>query len=973
MKKIDYWQAVCGFLFFCLVVQLATIQQAMAVDSLGHVPQSSLLPLLATVYRNMPEAKSLLPDLNLPPQPAHRHGDSSCPFDTTVSVVAPQYRQIKLQITLAEGHIWQSSGNNEPLDLEPHHLPGALKYIDPTGHCHEHWVIQGVATQDMPPDIDPEDPENSPPPSLRNNSDLSTPFNFTHLFAGNGLDRSDSNDLDAVQNPLTHLLPATYPLSIRYAESGLSVLFQDSIWLRLNQEESLVLAPSEFPAVAKVSDMSDENWPQLIAAESVHRNTDGVRSVLRWTNRLIQNALSDDPLLRFLAFIHGTAFLVQDSNGQLSYIIQRNGKLLSISRFEAHLRLSLYSQSFLESLYPEIFGPSLPAGGGWHEWNRWVRKKPFQPYERSERDASEGSGAQRPVNPEGRNNERNDRSTRSEAHAMHYSEQTREPGTASTERDGRQAQINRQKVEVIYDYQPPENRDETPIPLYATAFLNGNQQHLYCPVCTELITGEAKTCTSSLPHSVCIDCFEAMTEAKMKNIKECITCRGKMHKHSFNYEDAAAVVMFQCPLGCGHSCPLAFIKNHIKEQHTPGSPEDRSVPMNQEEEEQAMPPGSVLFYGVPVMAEDKDRVEQFLHICRQINDPEHLQLAGAFTRVFEALQNRPEQPASIHSGRESTGAACHNNHPSYAFFNSIEQNLDSAYLQCFRSTNELIAKCRFCNVRIGLNQNVLAIREHLSKCSKIGFCPNRDDGCSFQHQSALMPTHLLKCRYNKVKCQICHQQVALTKMSRHRENCLASIRLNQDDALFYDRTEQMPVKLYGGQDREEVIPVFKKPGEDTYYCKISKLFYESITKRGRVWGKHSIKFICVNPDYSDGFSVDFRFDTFEGSLSLLIFPEAEHRRMALPVVFNGKGEKLEDIPFVMRGDSSCDLCGYEVHLDTMTHPDPYPICLTELLFKTVYSKDRGRHNNGFPECVYVQIKLTPVGQQRKSPDQSDQR
>ncbi|WP_422137411.1 hypothetical protein [Endozoicomonas sp. ALC020] len=960
MKKTYYSLGAYGLLFFCLAIQVATIPQAVAENSLSEpMSLSSLFPLLATVYRNMPEAKSPLPDLNPPPQPSHHPGNISCSFDTTVSVVAPQYHQIKLQIALAEGHIWQSSGNNEPLDLEPRHLPSAVRYIDPTGHCHEHWVIQGVTIQDIPPDIDPEDPENSLPPSLRNNSDLPTPFNFTHLFAGNGLDRSDSNDLDAVQNPLTHLLPAPYPLSIRYAESGLSVLFQDSIWLRLNQEESLVLAPSEFPAVAKVSDMSDENWPQLIAAESVHRNTDGVRSVLRWTNRLIQNALSDDPLLRFLAFIHGTAFLVQDSNGQLSYIIQRNGKLLSISRFEAHLRLSLYSQSFLESLYPEIFGPSLPAGGGWHECNRWVRKKPFHPYERSERDASNGSGAQRPVNPEGGNNEGNDRSTRSEAHAMHYSEQTREPGTASTERDGRQAQINRQKVDAIYDYQPPENRDETPIPLYATAFLNGNQQHLYCPVCTEFITGEAKACTSSVPHSVCIDCFDEMTKAKVRNIKECITCSEKMHNHSFNYEDAAAVVMFQCPLGCGHSCPLAFIKNHIKEQHTPGSSEDRSVTMNQEEEEQAMPPGSVLFYGVPVMAEDKDRVEQFLHICRQINDPEHLQLAGAFTRVFEALQNRPEQSASVHSGRNNTDVTSH--HPSYAFFNSREKNLDSAYLQCVRSTDEQSAKCRFCNVRIGLNQNVMDIREHLSKCSKIGFCPNRDDGCSFQHQSALMPTHLLKCRYNKVKCQICHQQVALTKMSRHRKNCLASIRLNQDDALFYDRTEQKPVRLWG-QDKEEAIPVFKKPGEATYYCKISKLFYESITKKGNKPGKHSIKFIGDNPDDSDGFSVEFRFDTFEGSLSLLIFPEAEHRRMALPVIFNGKGEKLEDIPFVMRGDSSCDLCGYEVNVNTMTHPDPYPICLTDLLFNTLYSQDKGRHINGFPECVYVQIKLTPVGQ-----------
>ncbi|WP_252180033.1 hypothetical protein [Endozoicomonas sp. 4G] len=159
--------------------------------------------------------------------------------------------------------------------------------------------------------------------------------------------------------------------------------FQDSIGLKLDEEESLVLVPSEFPAVAKVSDMADENWPQLIAAESVDTDASGIRSVFRWADQWQLNAFPDDPLLRFLAFIHGAAFCVQDNNnGQLSYIVQHNGKLLSISRYEAYLRFSLYSQSFLESLYPEIFGPSLPAGGGWHEWNRFIRKQPFHPYER---------------------------------------------------------------------------------------------------------------------------------------------------------------------------------------------------------------------------------------------------------------------------------------------------------------------------------------------------------------------------------------------------------------------------------------------------------------------------------------------------------------------------------------------------------------------------------------------------------------
>ncbi|WP_252176585.1 hypothetical protein [Endozoicomonas sp. 4G] len=213
MKKNYDTQAVCRFLFFCLMLQMVTIQQAMAAGSLAEpMSLSSLLPLLATVYRGTPEAKNSLPVLD---------------------------REIKSQLT-----------------------------------------------------------------------------------------------------------------------------FQDSIGLKLDEEESLLLAPSEFPAVAKVSDMADEHWPQLIAAESVGSDTSGIRSVFKWADQWRLNAFPDDPLLRFLAFIHGAAFCVQDNNGQLSYIIQRNGKLLSVSRFEAYLQFSLYSQSFLESLYPEIFGPSLPAGGG---------------------------------------------------------------------------------------------------------------------------------------------------------------------------------------------------------------------------------------------------------------------------------------------------------------------------------------------------------------------------------------------------------------------------------------------------------------------------------------------------------------------------------------------------------------------------------------------------------------------------------
>ncbi|WP_252176586.1 hypothetical protein [Endozoicomonas sp. 4G] len=811
MKKNYYALTVCRFLFFCITMQLAIIQQAMAAGSLADpMSFSSLLPLLATVYRGTPEAKNSLPVLDPPPQSVQipgNIGDSPDSFDPFFSVVSPQYREIKSQLT-----------------------------------------------------------------------------------------------------------------------------FQDSIGLKLDEEESLVLAPSEFPAVAKVSDMADENWPQLIAAESVDTDTSGIRSVFRWADQWRLNAFPDDPLLRFLAFIHGAAFCVQDNNGQLSYVIQRNGKLLSVSRFEAYLQFSLYSQSFLESLYPEIFGPSLPAGGGWHEWNRYVRKQPFHHHEKRKKKAKNSSGAKRPVNSKSGSNKR---SSRSEAHTMHRleqssehnSEQAWESGATSMETDGRQEHINHQKVEAIYDYKPPENVDEMPTALYATAFLDGSQQHLYCVACKGFITGEAKACNSKTPHSVCIGCFESMVKERAHNIKECITCSRKMKKVSFNYRAAAELVMFQCPSGCNHRCPLAFMKNHIKEHHSQDALEDRLESTSLGEEEQATPP------------------------------------------AFQTVQSRLEQSAIAHTGQMNEGAACHTHHSSHAFFNFTEHSIHSAYSQCIRSTDQQSARCRFCNTRLCLNESMTGVQEHLKTCSGIVTCPNKGDGCSFQDKPALIPPHLLKCRHKKGECRICRQQVALSRITMHRKNCLPSVQLDQDDALFYDLAWQKPIQLYGEHDKKGTIPVYKVPKEDTYYCKISKLFYESITQGGSIGTEvYDIIFIGNNSDKSVDFRIAFFFDGGSGGFSFFIsLPDEniniseECRRMATPIIFNGKGEKLLNKSFVLTliDDFSCDHCANKASKGTLTHPNSYPVCLNSYRRKQFASKDGVLHNNDFPECIYVQIKLTP--------------
>ncbi|WP_252176584.1 hypothetical protein [Endozoicomonas sp. 4G] len=536
------------------------------------------------------------------------------------------------------------------------------------------------------------------------------------------------------------------------------------------------------------------------------------------------------------------------------------------------------------------------------------------------------------------------------------------------ETDGRQEHINQQKVEAIYDYKPSENVDEMPTALYATAFLDGSQQHLYCAACTGFITGEAKACNSNTPHSVCIGCFESMVKERAHNI--CITCRGEMQKGSINYRAAAELIMFQCPSGCNHSCPLAFMKNHIKEHHSQDALGNRLESISLGEEEQATPPGSVLFYGVPVMPEHRDRIEGFLSTCRQINNPENRQLAEAFTQVFQAVQSRSEQSAHVHTGQMNEGAACHIHDSSQDFFNFTEHNIHSAYSQCIRSTGQQSARCRFCNTRLCLNESMASVREHLNTCSGTVPCPNKGVGCSFQQKPALIPAHLLKCRHNKGECRICRQQVPLSKITMHRKNCLPSVQLDQNDALFYDRTRQQPIQLYGEHDKKGTIPVYKTPGEDTYYCKISKCFYESITQGGRIWAaNYDIGFIGNNPDNSVDFCIKFSFDGGPGSLAFYIFLPTSHtgisvkecRRMALPIIFNGKGEKLINKSFVLTrtGDSSCDNCGCEVTEDTFTHPHPYPVCLESYFHIGFGSRDELLHNNDFPECIYVQIKLTP--------------
>ncbi|KEQ15435.1 hypothetical protein GZ77_01955 [Endozoicomonas montiporae] len=367
------------------------MQQAVAMSSHAeHKSYNMLIPMLAMSYWHAAQNKPLIPKLNQASLTEQQFPKNSCPVDKIVSVVAPHYHQKTLEVFLANHYFWQSSGQNTFFELKAFHLPYSMTYVGPDGHCHQHWIIQGSAKQNTLTDIDPGDPENSNTElSLNDKSEVPLPFNVTRSL-------ENHYDLDPIENPLTNLFPDPYPLTIKYSDSGIPVSFQDSIWLRMNPEESIILLASEFPAVVKVSHLTDETRPQFIAAESIDNATGNIHPVFRLYNK-IQAQVSEDPLLRFLALIYGAAFHVLDNNGQSSYIIHRNGKLVFISQAVLRLWLSRYRQSRLESLYPEIFGPQLPAGGGWHEWNRYVRKKPV------------GEGQSRKGgNPGDRNRNRND-------------------------------------------------------------------------------------------------------------------------------------------------------------------------------------------------------------------------------------------------------------------------------------------------------------------------------------------------------------------------------------------------------------------------------------------------------------------------------------------------------------------------------------------------------------------------------------
>ena len=329
-----------------------------------------VLPLFAVTFLD----NSFVPFLSFSPDQTPATGTqykgSSCPVDDAVTVIPPETHRQSLEVIVTGGRFWRSTGNSESKELQLFLQPESLQYVDPDGRCHEHWVIPGGRQATGTPDIDPEDPGNSTSTSWQNNkSTFSVPFNITQPS-------SNDNDLDATGNPLASLFPAPYPLIIKPPESDLPILPQDSIWLSFDTEKSLVLVPSEFPALIEISRKADSDWLQFIEAEFLFNNDpdDDIEGYRLINDPIRQQSEVDDPLLRLLVLFYGAVFHAQDSDGQSFYIIRHNGRLFRISKPMIQRWFSQYSQSQLEWLYPEVFDHFLPAGGGWHKWNDYVRK-----------------------------------------------------------------------------------------------------------------------------------------------------------------------------------------------------------------------------------------------------------------------------------------------------------------------------------------------------------------------------------------------------------------------------------------------------------------------------------------------------------------------------------------------------------------------------------------------------------------------
>ncbi|MGI9273808.1 MAG: hypothetical protein ACR2PT_02980 [Endozoicomonas sp.] len=335
-------------------------------------PRGWMLPLFAVTFLD----NTFVPFSSFSPDQTSATGTqykgSSCPVDDVVTVVDPAYHRQTLKVIVTGGRFWQSTGNNEPWELQPPHQPQPLKYIDLNGSCHEHWVISGGSRQAAGiPDIDPEEPDNSTLiPWLDDKPTFSVPFNITRP-------ENNDSDLDAIGSPLASLIPDLYPIRIQLPDTGKPALPQAAIWLHHEPEQALLLIPSEFPALIPIPATARDNSDLLICAVFLSINSGKVKlySHSFTEESTYHQQQNDDPLLRLLALIYGAVFCVKDNNDETFYIIRMdNGQLLRISASSVRRWFSIFSQAFLESLYPEIFGPILPAGGGWHQWNHYVRK-----------------------------------------------------------------------------------------------------------------------------------------------------------------------------------------------------------------------------------------------------------------------------------------------------------------------------------------------------------------------------------------------------------------------------------------------------------------------------------------------------------------------------------------------------------------------------------------------------------------------
>ena len=241
-----------------------------------------------------------------------------------------------------------------------------FQYVKQDGHCYKHWVLPSLSE--------------APPPSHENNRKATQKIacikNNIQPVEAIFFPDCSNDDLNAVHKGLLELFPEPYPVDLSQQNNHSPdfsdwFLHEEVIWLKGDSENALIISPSLFPLLARVSTSVENHWPELVAG-AILKEPSEQTYIRRFT--FTNDESTDDVLLNLLARLYGYVLSIRDRSGEIFYIVRGDsGSLHRISRVMVQLWFSQYYQSLLDFI---IFGWTIPAGGGWGGWNYYVRQAP---------------------------------------------------------------------------------------------------------------------------------------------------------------------------------------------------------------------------------------------------------------------------------------------------------------------------------------------------------------------------------------------------------------------------------------------------------------------------------------------------------------------------------------------------------------------------------------------------------------------